>query len=89
MLACTQLHGSMPVIDCPTCKGTGKDPKKRNRRCPSAAFCRGGKVDPDGMCDCICHDDGASVMHFMECCTYCYLKRSDLKKVLAEATDAA
>ena len=28
--------------DCPVCKGTGNDPKKRTRRCPER-FCQGGK----------------------------------------------
>lgn len=28
--------------DCPVCKGTGKNPRKRKEPCPEM-FCRGGK----------------------------------------------
>lgn len=37
--------------DCPTCKGTGKHPKKRKRPCPER-FCHGGQeVEPTDLAE--------------------------------------
>lgn len=70
-------------LNCGTCNGTKKDPKKRTRDCPDR-FCRGGEILVGGMCDCECHDD-VGIRHVMPCCTYTYLQRDKFAEAIKRA----
>lgn len=74
-------------LNCPTCGGSGKDPKKRTRKCPSR-FCISGQIDTEEMCDCDCHDN-ADIRHAWPCCGYCYAPREEYEAVVAEAEEAS
>ena len=62
---------------CPTCKGSGRDPKKRKRDCPNRA-CRGGQVPVAIHCACPCHEERGSC-GFMSCCEYAGVARAALE----------
>ena len=62
---------------CPTCKGSGKDPKKRKRTCPIWA-CREGQVPAAIPCTCQCHE-GPAFCGFMSCCEYAGATREELE----------
>lgn len=62
---------------CPTCKGSGADPKKRTRKCPNRA-CREGQVPVEIPCTCRCHE-GPAFCGVMQCCEYAGVTRDELE----------
>ena len=69
--------GKKAIKSCPTCKGSGRDPKKRKRDCPNRA-CRGGQVPVGIHCACPCHE-GRGSCGFMSCCEYAGATRAALE----------
>jgi hypothetical protein len=74
-------------INCPSCMGTGLDSKKRRNVCPQR-FCVEGKIYPDAMCSCVCHESPA--LHASPCCYYSGMPREELEdmKSLARGIEA-
>ena len=69
---------------CPTCRGSGSDPKKRRldpttaRKCPNLA-CREGQVPAEIPCACQCHE-GPAFCGVMQCCEYAGVTRDELEE---------